>query len=80
MRVQIGFASEEDFIASKCIAGGQQDLHDVVVLTMKRPELLPFAEAQAEKYKCRDKLDAWAERRTIAFQIQPPTQRLESQS
>ena len=59
VRVDIGFASEHDFIVSKCLAGGQQDLHDVAVLALIRPDLLPFAETQADAHGCRDKLDAW---------------------
>lgn len=59
IQVDIGFASEHDFIVSKCIAGGQQDLHDVAVLVLKRPDLLKFAEAQAEERGCKDKLDSW---------------------
>lgn len=59
VQVDIGFASEQDFIVSKCIAGGQQDLHDVAVLALKDPDLLPFAETKAEEHGCRDKLDAW---------------------
>lgn len=59
IQVDLGFASERDFIVSKCIAGGQQDMHDVAVLSFKKPELLPFIESQADQHGCRDKLDAW---------------------
>lgn len=59
VQVDIGFASEHDFIVSKCIAGGQQDMHDVAVLALKRPDLLSFAEEQAEKHMCKAKLDEW---------------------
>lgn len=65
VQVDIGFASEQDFIVSKCIAGGQQDMHDVAVLALKRPELLAFAEQQADKYGCRAKLDAWMNDRRL---------------
>jgi len=65
VQVGIGFASEQDFIVSKCIAGGQQDLHDVAVLVLKRPDLLAFAEAQAEERGCRDKLDSWLSDRRL---------------
>ena len=59
IQVEIGFACEQDFIVSKCIAGGQQDLHDVAVLVLKRPDLQSFAEAKAGEHGCRDKLEAW---------------------
>lgn len=76
IQVEIGFASEQDFIVSKCIAGGQQDLHDVAVLAMKRPDLLPFAEAQAEAHECRDKLDAWLGDQRLRARYGPQTDKM----
>lgn len=47
------------FITSKCIAGGQQDLHDVAVLCLLDAERTEFARATAEAHGCTDKLEAW---------------------
>lgn len=59
LKLELLIASEEDFITSKCIAGGQQDLHDVAVLTLLKPALKDFIEQQAEQYDCQEKLQAW---------------------
>ncbi|MDX8404021.1 MAG: helix-turn-helix domain-containing protein [Mariprofundaceae bacterium] len=57
--VGIRIASEKDFITSKCMVGGQQDLHDVAVMALLNKRLKWFAMQQAEAYDCRDKLDIW---------------------
>lgn len=59
VQVELGIASKEDFITSKCIAGGQQDLHDVAVIALQNKNLKWFAMQQAQAYGCRDKLDVW---------------------
>jgi len=59
LRVELGIAPEKDFITSKCIAGGQQDLHDVAALVLLNEALRAFAIDQAERHGCMDKLDAW---------------------
>lgn len=59
LRVELGIASEKDYITSKCIAGGQQDLHDVAVLVMLNKRLRTFATDKAERHGCKNKLDAW---------------------
>ena len=69
VQVDIGFACERDFIVSKCIAGGQQDMHDVAVLALKRPELLAFAEEQADRHACRARLDAWMNDRRLQAKL-----------
>jgi len=52
------------FIVSKCIAAGQQDMHDVASLCLMHPELAPFARASASEHGCLDKLESWlADRR-----------------
>jgi DNA-binding Lrp family transcriptional regulator len=57
--IGIRIASEKDFITSRCIAGGQQDLHDVAVMALQNKSLKWFAMQQANARDCRDKLDAW---------------------
>ena len=59
VQADMRFASVQDFIVSKCIAAGMADMRDVAVLIMKRPELLSFAEEQAEGHRCKSKLDEW---------------------
>ncbi len=57
--IGIRIASEKDFIISKCIAGSQQDLHDVAVMALQNKSLKWFAMQQANVHDCRDKLDGW---------------------
>lgn len=59
--IGIRIASEKDFITSKCIAGGQQDLHDVAAMVLQNKGLKWFAMQQANAHDCRDKLNAWFE-------------------
>lgn len=59
--IGIRIASEKDFITSKCIIGGRQDLHDVAVMALQNKGLKWFAMQQANAHGCRDKLDAWLE-------------------
>jgi hypothetical protein len=59
--IGIRIASEKDFITSKCIAGSQQDLHDVAVMALQNKGLKWFSMQQANLHGCRDKLDAWLE-------------------
>jgi len=52
------------FIASKCIAAGQQDMHDVAALCLLHPEVESFAKDTAEQHGCLKKLESWlADRR-----------------
>jgi hypothetical protein len=48
-----------DFIRSKCLAGGQQDMHDVAALAMLNPDLREFIIEQADRHGCLDKLESW---------------------
>jgi len=57
-------ADIESFITSKCIAAGQQDMHDVAALCLLNPELLPVAREKASQHGCLCKLEDWlADRR-----------------
>lgn len=59
LKLELLIASEKEFITSKCIAGGQQDLHDVVVLMLLNPALKEFVMQQAAQYDCQERLQAW---------------------
>jgi len=59
LKLGLLIASEKEFIVSKCIAGGQQDLHDVVVLMLLKPMLKDFVMRQAVQYSCQERLQAW---------------------
>lgn len=48
-----------DFIASKCRAGGQQDMHDVAALCLLHPDLLPHARDEAERRGRLEALESW---------------------
>jgi len=49
----------KSFIASKCTASGQQDMHDVAALCLMRPELEVFARESAAQHGCLEKLESW---------------------
>lgn len=58
-------ADIESFITSKCIAAGQQDMHDVAALSLLKPELLTFARDKASEHGCLPKLDTWLDDRRL---------------
>ncbi len=47
------------FIRSKCLAGGQQDMHDVAALCLMHPQLLETALELAEAHGCGKALENW---------------------
>jgi len=53
------------FITSKCIAAGQQDMHDVAALCMLYHEIESFAKNAAEQHGCLQKLEAWLDDRRL---------------
>jgi len=53
------------FIVSKCIAAGQQDMHDVAALCMMHPGILMFAKSEADKRGCLNKLESWLDDRRL---------------
>jgi len=58
-KVGMRIASVNDFIASKCMPGGQQDMHDVAALILQDRELEMFAMQLAGSHGCQEKLIAW---------------------
>ncbi|MES0371008.1 MAG: hypothetical protein ABUK11_01910 [Mariprofundaceae bacterium] len=58
-QIGIRIVSEEDFITSRCIEGGFQDLHDVAVMALQNRKLMWFAMQQSDVHSCRDKFDVW---------------------
>ncbi len=52
-------ASVNDFITSKCMSGGQQDMYDVAVLILQDRELEMFAMQQAGSHGSQEKLITW---------------------
>lgn len=71
LKVDLGFASVEDFITSKCLAGGHQDLHDVAALILQQPKLNDFAISQANRFNCADKLEAWLNDQRLISRYSP---------
>lgn len=64
VRAGLRIASIKDFMTSKCIAVGQQDMHDVAALCLMNPELESFAQKTAAQHECLAKLQSWmADRR-----------------
>ncbi|ATX81984.1 hypothetical protein Ga0123462_1120 [Mariprofundus ferrinatatus] len=59
MKAGLRIAIISDFITSKCIAAGQQDMHDVAALSLMHPELEQFSRDCAAKHGCLEKLESW---------------------
>ncbi len=59
LKAGLRIAEIHDFITSKCIAAGQQDMHDVAALALMHPELRDFCLESASRYGCLDKLESW---------------------
>lgn len=64
MKAGLRVPDVQSFIASKCIAAGQQDMYDVAALCLMDSGLEPFAREMAEQHHCLEKLESWlADRR-----------------
>jgi len=60
-----------DFITSKCIAAGQQDMHDVAALCLIQPELETFGRECATQHGCLEKLESWLNDRRLQQRYRP---------
>jgi len=65
LKAGLRVADLDSFIESKCIAGGQQDMHDVAALALMHPELKGFCIDAATRHGCRDRLQAWLNDRRL---------------
>jgi len=65
MRAGLRVPDINSFIVSKCIAAGQQDMHDVAALCLMHPDILLFSKDEAEKHGCLSKLESWLEDRRL---------------
>jgi len=73
LKAGLRVADRDGFITSKCIAGGQQDLHDVAALCLLHPELEPRCRDLAAAHGCLDKLEAWLGDRRLRQRYAPQT-------
>jgi len=64
-------AEIRDFITSKCIAAGQQDMHDIAAICLMQPELEAFSRDCAAAHGCLEKLDAWFNDRRLQQRYLP---------
>ena len=58
-------ADIKGFITSKCMAAGQQDMHDVAALCLICPELEDFCRESAAGHGCLEKLESWLNDRRL---------------
>jgi hypothetical protein len=65
IKAGLRIAGINNFITSKCIAAGQQDLHDVAALCLLYPELTAFCRDTAMGYGCLEKLESWLNDRRL---------------
>jgi len=61
----------KSFIISKCIAGGQQDMHDVAALALMYSKHESFAREMAKKHHCMDKFESWMSDRRLRQRYLP---------
>ncbi len=71
MKAGLRVADRDGFITSKCIAGGQQDLHDVATLCLLDPDIEPLCRRLATHYGCLAKLEAWLNDRRLRQRYTP---------
>lgn len=65
IRAGLRVADIKSFITSKCIAAGQQDMHDVAAICMIYPEHDHYCRQKALEHQCLDKLDSWLDDRRL---------------
>jgi len=58
-------ADINSFIISKCIAAGQQDMHDVAALCLMHSDLEAFCRKSAGEHGCLEKLESWLNDRRL---------------
>jgi len=71
IKAGLRIADIHSFIASKCIAAGQQDMHDVAALCLMHPELEAFCRKSAEEHGCLEKLESWLNDRRLQQRYSP---------
>jgi len=59
IRAGLRVAEIRTFITSKCIAAGQQDMHDIAAICLMKPELELFSRDCAAAHGCLTKLESW---------------------
>ena len=59
IRAGLRVAGIKDFITSKCIAAGQQDMHDIAAICLMQPALAAFSRDCAAQHGCLQKLESW---------------------
>ncbi len=65
LKAGLRVADINSFITSKCIAAGQQDMHDVAAICMIYPELGDYCRQKASEHRCLEKLDSWLDDRRL---------------
>ncbi|MDQ6997674.1 MAG: hypothetical protein Q9M17_03060 [Mariprofundus sp.] len=65
IRAGLRIADIKDFITSKCIAAGQQDMHDIAAICLMQPELEVFSRDCAAHHGCLEKLESWLDDRRL---------------
>lgn len=71
VKAGLRIADINSFITSKCIAAGQQDMHDVAALCLMSPGLETFCRASAEEHGCLEELKSWLNDRRLKQQYFP---------
>lgn len=70
IRAGLRVADINSFIISKCIAAGQQDLHDVAAICLMHPEHAGYCRQKASEHQCLKKLDSWLNDRRLQQRYQ----------
>ena len=73
IRAGLRVADIKSFITSKCIAAGQQDMHDVAAICIMYPEHGDYCRNAASTHGCLDKLESWLSDGRLQQRYQPKT-------
>ncbi len=71
LKAGLRVADIRSFIVSKCLASGQQDMHDVAALCLIYPELEGFCRESAAAHGCLEKLESWLNDRRLWQRYSP---------
>ena len=71
VKAGLRIADMKSFITGKCMAAGQQDMHDVAALCLMYPELEDFCRESALSHGCLEKLESWLNDRRLRLRYAP---------
>jgi len=71
VKAGLRIAEIHDFVTGKCMASGQQDIHDVAALCLMYPDMEDFCRESAAGHGCLEKLESWLSDRRLRQRYAP---------